>query len=229
MVKYRIYPSIIDSFSWYKKNESHDALQQFIDRVNRVKQPYSEAADKGTKFNEVIDSLLTGKLPNGVYLSTDKSNYIYPANGEAPEFKFNANICHEFAYELKSSMTQVLVDGILNTQYGSVQLYGYADNVIMDTVVDIKTIYKAYEFPKFLHNWQHIVYPYCLRQQGISIERFSYLITDFNVVNNEDYEYNEEKDLPRLIVQVESMIEFLESQRELITDLKIFNLLPETV
>ena len=164
-----------------------------------------------------------------MYLSSDAKSYIYPAEGEAPEFYFPIHICHEVVRELSGSLTQVYVKGVIDTRYGEVELYGYADNVLMDTVIDIKTLAKAYEFPKFLHNWQHIVYPFCLRQKGIKVERFSYFITDFTVVNNEDYEYNEEKDLPRLREHIESLIEFLETFKDRITDLKIFNLLPDTI
>jgi hypothetical protein len=226
MINYRIYPSLLDSYSWYEKNESSTALQEFLDRVNRAPQPYSEAADKGTKFNRITDALLKNSLPDGVYLSSDAKSYIYPADNVAPEFYYPVHICHEFARELKGSASQVFVRGTIETKYGLVELYGYADNVLMDTVIDQKTLVKAYEFPKFLHNWQHIVYPYCLRQQGVKVERFAYLITDFTSTYNEDYEYNEEKDLPRLKVQLEKLIEFLENVRPLVTDLKIFNQLP---
>lgn len=227
MINYKIYPSLLDSYSWYEKNESPTALQEFLDRVNRAPQPYSEAADKGIKFNKITDALLKGSLPDGVYLSSDAKNYIYPADeGFGNEFLYPVHICHEFARELEGSAMQVFVKGIIETKYGNVELYGYADNVLMDTVIDQKTLTKAYEFPKFLHNWQHIVYPYCLRQQRVKVERFSYLITDFTSTYNEDYEYNEEKDLPRLKVQLEKLIEFLDSVRPMVTDLKIFNQLP---
>jgi len=226
MINYRIYPSLLDSYAWYEKNESQTALQEFLDKVNRAPQPYSEAADKGTKFNQITDALLKGGLPNGVYLSSDAKSYIYPADGFAPEFYYPVHICHEFARELEGSATQVFVKGTIETKYGEVELYGYTDNVLMDTAIDQKTLTKAYEFPKYLHNWQHIVYPYCLRQQGVKVERFTYLITDFTSVYNEDYEYNEEKDLPRLRSHIEKLIEFLENVKPLVTDLKIFNQLP---
>jgi hypothetical protein len=224
MIKYRIYPSLLDSYSWYEKSESPSALQELLDKINRVEpQLYSEAADKGTKFNEITDCLLKGVLPENVYISNDGKNYIYQPKGNEPEFCFPIDICKNFACELEGSATQVLVKGIIQTKYGEVLLYGYADNVIADNVIDQKTISKAYEFPKYLHNWQHIVYPYCLRQQGILVERFTYLITDFISIYKEDYNFNEENDLPRLRVQIEKLIEFLENFKSKITDLKIFN------
>ena len=52
---------------------------------------------------------------------------------------------------------------------------------------------------------------------------FEYLVTDFKGVYKEAYAYMAKLDIPRLREVCERFIEFLESNRELITDKKIFN------
>ena len=217
--KYNIYPSLLDSFSWYLKNENENALQEFIDRINRVPQPYIEAADKGTKFNILTDHLIEGKMPEG--WSKDGQDYICPASGEAPEFRFPIEIADTIAGEVKGSLTQIFCEAFIETGRGLVRIYGYCDNVIGNTVIDQKTMSKAYEFPKYLHNWQHVVYPFALNQMGAKVDMFTYLITDFKSIHKEDYIYNPDKDLPRLKAQINLLIDFLETVKDRITDQKI--------
>ena len=53
--------------------EEVDALlkQEFIDYVNKVPKPPSEAASKGTAFNEIIDCLVMKRKPNdGIVIKT---------------------------------------------------------------------------------------------------------------------------------------------------------------
>ena len=50
-----------------------DALlkQEFIDRVNKVPEPPSEAASKGTAFNEILDCLIMKRKPQeGIIIKT---------------------------------------------------------------------------------------------------------------------------------------------------------------
>lgn len=217
--KYNIYPSLLDSFSWYLKNESDTATKEFIDRINRVPQPYSEAADKGTKFNLLTDYLIGGRIPEG--WTQQGEEYVCPASGEAPEFRFPTEIADAIAEEVMGSVTQVFCECYIPTGRGVVRIYGYCDNVIGNTVIDQKTISKAYEFPKFLHNWQHVVYPFALNEMGVKVDTFTYLITDFKTINKEDYIYNPDTDRRRLMAHVDRFIDFLESVRPLITDPKI--------
>lgn len=206
---YLIYPTLLDGFTYFLKSESDNAYQEFINRLNRV--PFiSEAANKGTAFNEVVDFL----IPNNFINQSEKVYY--------KGFDFKNSIVSEFTSRLKGATPQFKCTGYLETSKGVVELYGYVDEILKDKVVDIKTT-GNYTFPHYLSNFQHIVYPYCLNQEGIMINHFTYMITDFNNYYEEDYIYDESKDLPRLIEHVELLIEFMENNKHMITDKKLFN------
>lgn len=145
-------------------------------------------------------------------------------------FVFPIAVCREFADYYKGATPQVYAEAVLPTRYGDALLYGYIDELMPLCVHDIKTTGK-YAAGKFKSHWQHIVYPYCLNQSGNSVSDFEYnvlLINDraggsFYETFTEHYAYAPELDVPRLTNHVESLIEFIEAHRSLITDKKIFN------
>ena len=191
--RYRIYPSLLDKFQqllradeelesfWNVDNETGDYKQslgeieaklekELIDAINRV--PFSsEAADKGTAFNAIIDCWITGekhipsaRSPYQIIGNTEQNiiQVYFPATDISPErnFLFDRNWCIKQAEYFKGAVPQVFVKAILPTFYGDVELYGYVDEVMRDKVSDIKTTSK-YEFGKYTNHWQRPVYPYC--------------------------------------------------------------------
>ena len=207
-----------------QKTEEEFEVQEFqslIDSINRV--PFeSELADKGTAFNEVIDCIIEHRKSDRMGIKSDKSTDIISVHFKKWNFTFSKKLCIEFAEYLKGSICQYRTESILECIDSSVLLYGYLDELMPFKVVDIKTTSKYNAF-KFRNNWQHIVYPYCLNNSGIFINEFEYLVTDFSNVFIESYTFNKENDLPKLIEHCESLIEFIETNRGLITDKKIFN------
>ncbi|MGL4519564.1 MAG: HNH endonuclease [Phocaeicola sp.] len=243
-VNYRFYATLLDAYHGYihsdaiwekywgfaeepphTPEEFHELQRlELIDRINR--KPFdSEAADKGTAFNEVIDCMIDGvksdKVPvervckDGVLIAL-KATY------NNREFTFPISFCRAFADYFKGALTQQRVEAVLPTKYGGVLVYGLIDELMPTSVHDIKTTGKYSAF-KFKDHFQHLVYPYCLLQNGNDIRVFEYNITDFKEMYTEVYVFNEERDIPILQAHCESFIEFLEEHRELITDKKIFN------
>ena len=47
------------------------------------------------------------------------------------------------------------MSAVIPTRYGDVELYGYIDELVRDTVYDIKTTSK-YDFGKYEHGWQRM-------------------------------------------------------------------------
>ena len=113
------------------------------------------------------------------------------------------------------------VEAILPTCFGDVLLYGYIDELMPMSVHDIKTT-GSYYVGKFKDHWQHMVYPYCLMQNGSDVRLFEYNITDFKSTYTESYTFVPERDIPILINHCEEFIRFLNDNRDLITDKKIF-------
>lgn len=211
---YKIYPSLLDKFqsfvettaedyfyqdehgNWHKNyNEStgeyhysdaevHElAKKELIDFINRVRS-VSEAASKGTAFNELVDALITNKKSE--VLETKKVYYDVNGNilmSELPlnqqifklvgveakldgfSFIFDINLIKEAAEYLKGSLNQVYTSARIETKYGEVELYGYIDELRKNVVYDLKTT-KKYEFGKYKKYWQQHVYPYCLVESG---------------------------------------------------------------
>lgn len=268
MLKYRIYPSLLDSFSSYLRADEEaesffnidnetgeykkppeqiesELKQSLIDSINRV--PFSsEAADKGTAFNALVDSFIHRQK----HIPTDREPYIiegnemgnmvkvtFPATELADErvFKFDREWVIEQAKYFTGSISQLFVSAVLETRYGEVELYGYIDELRKDEVFDIKTT-SYYQFGKYEKKWQRHVYPYCLIESGQmdNISAFEYTIFVLRggtsrtplisgVRNPEYYTYNHAQTKKMLTAHVELFIEFLEANRALITDKKIFN------
>ena len=245
--KYLFYATLLDSYEGYinssriyqtywgfsidpPKTEEEFEKEQFqslIDRINRV--PFdSEPADRGTSFNEVIDCIITKSVSEKVQMKSDKQSNTITANYNNRTFVFPLDQCLNVAKGYQGAVPQVLTKGHLETKYGLVELYGYIDELMPLQIVDIKTTSKYSAF-KFKDNWQHKVYPYCLSCEGINIPDFTYDVYVMNKSNSiteshqEFYSFVPERDIPSLINHCEGMIEFIETNRHLITDKKIFN------
>ncbi|MEI8087242.1 MAG: HNH endonuclease [Paludibacter sp.] len=220
--------------------------QSLIDAINRV--PFdSEAADRGTAFNEVIDCIIMKCKSDKMIISSiketrrnpnynpDFDNYGRPtievtvafkAIFKEREFIFPAALCFEFSTYYHGGIPQVYCESPIETRFGNVLLYGYIDELMPFKVCDIKTSTK-YSAGKFKRNWQHIVYPYCLNQQGNDVSDFEYNVAVIAARSystfTEHYAYVPERDNKRLVEHCEKLIEFIELNKDQITDKKIFN------
>jgi len=240
---YLIYATLLDKFSSYlnsseiyqqywgfsenaEKTEEQFEQEQFqslIDAINR--KPFeSEAADMGTAFNEVIDCLIENRKSDKMEISSDKEKAIIEVKFKTYKFQFPLSLCLEFSHYFKDALTQQRVTAQLETKYGIVEVYGVIDELLPNSVHDIKTTSKYSAF-KYKNGWQHIVYPFCLIRNGHNITDFEYNITNFKDTFIESYTYQPERDEPKLILHCEAFIEFLELNKNLITDKKIFNFL----
>ncbi|WP_071146716.1 HNH endonuclease [Bacteroides ihuae] len=268
---YRFYATLLDAFNdylnsdaiWNKywgfsENPPHDPeefheqqFKELIDRINR--KPFdSEAADRGTAFNEVIDCMIENRKSDTVIVERVYSSEVdfYQDDVNAPDidsmpqykskeikgkllglnatlknrtFFFPIALCREFADYFKGALTQQRVEAVLPTCFGDVLVYGLIDELMPTSVHDIKTTGRYSAF-KFKNHFQHLVYPYALMQNGSDVRLFEYNITDFKETYTESYTFVPERDIPILTTHCEEFIRFLEDNRELITDRKIFGL-----
>jgi len=211
-VKYRIFPSILDAYGFYLNNyKKGDAYGSLIAKINRIA-PRLEQAIIGQAFNDIIDKGL-----------------FYPSDSfvEQDGFSFPANIVNHYCHLFRGTNKQVFTVGNIETRYGLVNLYGFIDYLSPHCIYDLKTTAK-YFVGKYKNNTQHLVYSFCLDKLGSPKDFFSYRITDFIDMYVETYAYNA-KDTERMLRRkCEDFIEFLEANRHLITDKKIFNLQQET-
>ena len=237
--KFKFYATLLDAFSNYLRSDAiyerywgfsenpphtpeefkEQQFQSLIDTINRV--PFdSEAADRGTCFNEIVDALIENRKPNGVEVER-VDGVLYRASYNERTFDFPIALCLEFANYYKGALTQQRVEAILPTCFGEVLVYGVIDELMPLSIHDIKTTGNYY-VGKFKDHWQHIVYPYCLMRNGGDVRLFEYNITDFKNTYTESYTFVPERDIPILVNHCEEFIRFLNDNRDLITDKKIF-------
>lgn len=248
-VKNQFYATLLDSFqSWLSSSEIYqdywgfsedpaktedqfeqEQKQSLIDRINRVPMKWkdSEAADKGTAFNEVVDCLMANRKSEKMILSSNQESGTIFAEYNRRRFAFPIALCKEFSEYFKGGVSNVYTEAVLTTKYGDVLLYGYIDELMPSSVHDIKTTGK-YKTGKFRNGWQHVVYPFCLNQDDNKVNEFEYNVAvlgsgNFYSTFVEYYRYIPERDINRLQLITESLIEFIELNRNLITDKKIFN------
>lgn len=268
-IAYKLYPTLLDAYQNYvdsdkifnkyyafSENPPHtpeefkeQQFQELINRINRV--PYdSEAADKGTCFNEIVDCLIEHRksdkmqiekvykviregscdnLGNPLYYDEIPTNEVIAlkATYNNREFTFPIGVCREFADYYKGALTQQYVEATLPTAYGDVLVYGFIDELMPNSVHDIKTT-GSYSIGKYKDNHQHLVYPFALMQSGSDVRTFEYNVAESNKggyvtgTYTETYVFNPERDIPILRGHCEEFIRFLEENKELITDVKIF-------
>lgn len=267
-IAYQFYATLLDGFSDYlnsdliwerywgwSENPPHTPeefrekqFQSFIDRINRVPID-SEAADKGTAFNEIVDCMIENRKSDKMDIRPEYEKIVIGqvdncdpderfadvtytgkviglvATYKDRDFYFDINLCREFANYYKGALTQQFVEGFLETEFGTVRLYGFADELMPQSVHDIKTT-GSYSVGKFKDHNQHIVYPFCLQQNGVKIDIFEYNVAEINKYGGwstytETYQYNPERDIPILKSRVEDLIRFLNENKHLITDTKI--------
>lgn len=237
--KFKFYATLLDAFSNYLRSDAiyerywgfsenpphtpeefkEQQFQSLIDTINRV--PFdSEAADRGTCFNEIVDALIENRKPNGVEVER-VDGVLYHASYNERTFDFPIALCLEFANYYKGALTQQRVEAILPTCFGEILVYGVIDELMPLSIHDIKTTGNYY-VGKFKDHWQHIVYPYCLMRNGGDVRLFEYNITDFKNTYTESYTFVPERDIPILTDHCEEFIRFLNDNRDLITDKKIF-------
>lgn len=216
-------------------DELQDKLEQeLIDTINRVPHEPSEAADKGTCFNEVIDMLLDGRdcLYEGMTVTIDEANKTVTATLNGFVFLYDLDFCQEVAEGLIDSASQVFTSATIETSFGLVELYGYIDEYRYNQVIDLKTT-GNYDFLKFERKWQRHVYPYCLVENGKEVEGFEYRVIKWKggtktqpalsgEVIPEYYTYDHEQSTSELRGMLEHFIGWLQTNADRITDKKIF-------
>jgi hypothetical protein len=207
--KFHVYPTLLDSFAWYKRSEKPEAKQEFLDRINRVPVEKTDAMIRGNAFESAVNYWAgLGKIPPGPVTVHDKQ--------VSPE------LIGKFSTGFEGALRQVFTEMVLPTRYGDVRIYGFIDDLMGDAVYDTKTT-GNYEIGKYRNGWQHPAYLESLRQAGASVGRFIYRITDFEDYFEEEYAYRRE-DTERLINECEHLYEFLEANRPAINDGRVFGL-----
>ncbi len=193
---YRIYPTLLNTYSMYL-NETQSSGGELL-----------------VSFEEMIDRINRVKKPT-TQAQQKGINFETALTTGSDEEQFPEKILEEMRNLLPPKYkTQFYVNSVV----GEVQLYGYVDLVGGNKAFDIKTT-RAYTAPKFADNFQNL---YLLGLKKWGITSLDYLITDFSGVYVESYSFDSYNFNPMLEV-LDNFVWFLEQNRKLIRDKKIFD------
>lgn len=225
----------------YKGEEAMEsgafAAQQFgdfIDSINRVPKVIPPAIE-GSAYGEVMVSWANGEInpqplqefykngnPKGEpsfkchYMNQDRQGNLISEH----DYTWNWAVAAEIVEHFKGGVHEHFTSGLIQTKYGLIELYGYVDIIRMNMVSDLKKTGK-YDAFKFIKEWQYRAYLELLRMEGLDVDTFRYLVcAGDRHVYHEDYTYTPEfRD--QLVAHCEALYEFVENNRELVTNKKL--------
>lgn len=194
---YQITPTILDKFNTFDTFRTDESFNELIDKLNGVKTEMTNRVIEGITLNNLIDSNLKNEVVN------------YELDG----YEFKHEVINELTEILKGSQIQKFVECFVNINGVNVRLYGVTDYVKASNVIDLKSTEK-YKLNKYKFYSQRHIYPLCFPTN--SIRKFTYLVTDFQSVMKEDYFFSRRESLAYLNERIPLLIEFIESNRDLI-------------
>lgn len=206
-VDYAIYPSLLDAYLRYKRNDDEETFISLFNRINKIQDDeVPEHVLKGIEFENLVNAIVIDGLPEDFYDTGD--NDLIP-------------LARKIAGKLeKSSAIQKYEETILVTHYGKIKLYGIIDFDFPEMITDLKTVVN-YSCNKYKEYCQHPCYSLIRHQNGNPIKAFKYLITDFKKVYQETY-------IPsplmydKLMFTIYEFISFINHFKKYITNEKIF-------
>lgn len=183
MKRYRISPSLLNKMSdWLNSDEIYNKfwgeaerpamdadgfrakqLAELLSYINREPQPPSEAADRGTALNEIVDRLIDrGSRPD---IEVLKGTFFYLCKVGDFSFRFDTALVDSLALMFKTATPQYHLHHLYKMDGYAVDLHGYADYISPTMIWDLKTTGK-YEGEKYAQNWQRWVYPLTALDSG---------------------------------------------------------------
>lgn len=243
MSHYNIYPSLMDAYCYMRNVEGDEetirqAEQDFLDTVNRVERDPNYYTARGTALNELVDARachVAGQHPVK-YRNEGDAGGVFTVDIDTFLIDFSEALVEQAAAWVEGMTPQVYVEADIIIPQGTVCLYGYADYVGIEEVVDLKSTKKySPDNRDYSEHWQHRVYPYCLVKSGMcqSADRFTYLVAECNankegVVDGQLYRESYEVSIVECTRQLHDflgyeLIPWLEEHRQQITNDKIFN------
>jgi hypothetical protein len=192
---YHIYPTLLNTYSLFARKVTDSNGQVFVSFDQLI-----ASINKETK--PVSDPQQTG---------INFENAVITGKGEEA---FSETILEKIRANLPTKYkTQVFTRFVVR----NVEIYGYIDVVGEGRAIDLKTT-SNYKPGKYSTNFQNL-YLLGLRNKGIN--QLDYLVTDFAEVYMESYNVRQFNFNP-MLDEIETFTRFLELNKSLITDRKIF-------
>ena len=173
-MRYLITSSLLDGYDWMMscpKNWQDRAVKDFIAMLKRSPRPSSEACERGMEFERLVCDNCN-RMDSDGFRNLVSRRYSGRLEGDALDNAVNA-VC-AVAETCKGGEQQVAVTNDIRVGGKDFRLFGYADVVFPDRIIDIKTTanYKGDE--SYLRRSQHNVYSLCT-----GIRKFEYVVAVF--------------------------------------------------
>ncbi|MES2797916.1 MAG: hypothetical protein V4683_18260 [Bacteroidota bacterium] len=192
---YHIYPTLLNTFSLFSRKvaDVNGALfVNFKQMIASINRDSKPVSDPQQKGINFENAVITGK-----------GEEAFP---ELILDKIRAKMPAKYK-------TQVFTKFVVQ----NVEIYGYVDVLGEGRAIDLKTT-SSYQPGKYSNNFQNL-YLLGLRNKGIS--QLDYLVTDFKEVYVESYHIKQFNFNP-MLEEIEKFTKFLELNKGLISDRKIF-------
>lgn len=192
---YHIYPTLLNTYSLFNrkvKDGNGELFVNFDQMISSINREAKPATAPQTKGVNFENAVITGK----------------------GEDAFADTILDKIRAKLPAKYkTQVFTKFVVR----NVEIYGYIDVLGEGRAIDLKTT-NNYKSGKYSNNFQNL-YLLGLRNKGIT--QLDYLVTDFNEVYVESYNVRQFNFNP-MLEEIETFTKFLELNKSIITDRKIF-------
>lgn len=192
---YHIYPTLLNTYSLFTEkvvDKNGDLLVTFEKLIGSINREAKPVSDPQQAGINFENAVITGKGA-----SAFSENILDQIRNKLPK-KFKTQVFSKFTFR-------------------NVEIYGYIDVLGEGKAIDIKTT-NSYEPGKYANNFQNL-YLLGLRNKGVS--QLDYLVTDFEKVYVESYNVRQFNFNP-MLEQIENFTQFLELNKSLISDRKIF-------
>lgn len=218
-VDYAIYPSLLDAYLRYKKNDDDETFDSLFDKINKVRSDQTEFQQKGSEFEGLVNDAIN-KDP--LTIAVDDRHYA------TEHFNFKIEIIEKLKRKLiHATEKQKYMEVIIHTHMGNIKLYGIVDYDFPDMIVDLKGT-ENYKCNKYEDSTQHPVYSLIRHLNGRPIKGFKYLVSDYDKVFQETYIPSDNMFI-KLILTIFEFINFINHFKLNITDEKIFGGKKESV
>lgn len=211
-MKFLITSSLLDGYDWLKscpKSWKNKALDEFYSTIRREKRLVSKETQRGIEFEKLIcdncNKMTDGELKTFVY------DY-YKSVGVKDEIRLSnaAFVACCIAGRCKNGEQQVKLSKDICIDGEDYELFGYADILHKDRIVDIKTTKNYKEGYLYVKRSQHYIYSIC---SGIT--KFEYDVADFNESDSPwsfksiEFEMNMEENFSIIESRIKDVVDYM--------------------
>lgn len=172
-MKYLITSSLLDSFDYLKScpdSRQEKALDDFIAMIQRKARPTNEACQRGIDFENLICQNCNETMTNFYGIAEQ-----YWKNKGCEDLETAVWVSEKVAESCQGGKQQVPVMKDIVIGESEYHLFGYADIIQPDKIIDIKTTARYKDEDSYRNRSQHLVYAVCT-----GITDFEYLVAEFS-------------------------------------------------